>query len=195
MFKEFSISILDCNILNLKDTLSEISTIPNTSLHLDIIDSTFCNKDNISFGPVIVNTILSSFEGECDLHLMVEDPKKLLNSFNLNSVRDTYTHKVGCENLTLNPGDPVPPSLSGNVLLMCVEAGKGGQKFNPLSISYEEKIRKAREAGAKKVGVDGGISPTTIREVADADFFIVGSAYHKSESKSDFIKTLSHLVM
>ena len=53
--------------------------------------------------------------------------------------------------------------MSGQVLILSVEPGFGGQKFQPAAMS---KVRALRDAfPALQLEVDGGISPDTIGQV------------------------------
>jgi ribulose-phosphate 3-epimerase len=62
------------------------------------------------------------------------------------------------------------------VLIMSVEPGFGGQKFNPAML---EKVRwLKKEAPQLPVEIDGGINPDTIHAAAEAgvEIFVAGSA-------------------
>jgi ribulose-phosphate 3-epimerase len=63
------------------------------------------------------------------------------------------------------------------VLVMSVQAGFGGQKFNEVAL---EKLREARQVFRPEVvlEVDGGVNETTIARcaAAGAQLFVVGSA-------------------
>jgi hypothetical protein len=90
--------------------------------------------------------------------------------------------------LALNPGTPVEAilpylPLCDLVLVMSVEPGFGGQKFQPVALDklrcLREKISGLREKISEKtlLSVDGGIGLATIAETAGrADVFVVGSA-------------------
>jgi ribulose-phosphate 3-epimerase len=84
--------------------------------------------------------------------------------------------------VAINPSTPMTRldvSVSGAdmVLVMSVEAGFGGQSFNPIAV---ERLRLLRQRfGADLLlEVDGGISVKTLPECrqAGADLFVVGSA-------------------
>ena len=87
--------------------------------------------------------------------------------------------------MTLNPGTPlsmieeVVPYV-GQILIMSVNPGFGGQTFIPTAI---DRIRRVREMISARnpncrLEVDGGVKATNIARLieAGADTFVVGSA-------------------
>lgn len=91
MKPELSISILDCPLVNLTNFLTTTSSF---SLHLDLIDTSYC--DNISFGVnQIIEIIKLSKQKAIDLHIMIQlSPNliKILKKFKdtTNKIRDIY---------------------------------------------------------------------------------------------------------
>ena len=82
------------------------------------------------------------------------------------------------------PLDTVLPHLDlcDLVLVMSVDAGFGGQPFNP--VAYD-KLKQLRDRKPDLVlEVDGGVNEETIGECrkAGADLFVVGSAIFRSEN-------------
>ena len=83
---------------------------------------------------------------------------------------------------------------------MSVQAGFGGQAFNPIAL---EKLRQARELVASSCGgrvlleVDGGISDQTISRcsAAGAQLFVVGSAIFKQANYGMAVKRLRELAV
>ena len=77
------------------------------------------------------------------------------------------------------------------VLAMSVNAGFGGQKFNPIAL---EKISAARESFGADVllEIDGGVNCDTIENCAKAgtQLFVAGSAIFKQPSYSDAVREL-----
>ena len=80
-------------------------------------------------------------------------------------------------------------------LIMTVEPGFGGQKFMH---EMMEKVRKTRAMiGGRDIWlqVDGGVSPETICEAAEAgaDVFVAGSAVFRAEDPASMIALLRNL--
>ncbi len=97
--------------------------------------------------------------------------------------------------LALNPGTPlqmVEPILSSCdlLLIMSVDAGFGGQAFNPIAL---DKLRSAKEmAPHLLLEVDGGVNRKTIASCreAGASLFVVGSAIF---GQDDYQRALGEL--
>ena len=83
------------------------------------------------------------------------------------------------------------------VLVMSVEPGYGGQRFNPVALEKLAEladIRSRRGAGFH-LGVDGGISTETIGPVAaaGAELIVAGSAVIRSQNYAHAISELEQL--
>lgn len=80
------------------------------------------------------------------------------------------------------------------VLVMTVEPGFGGQKFQPENLT---KVRALRERYPQlNIEVDGGLSEKTIDEAADAgaNVIVAGSAVFGADSPSHVISKLREAV-
>jgi ribulose-phosphate 3-epimerase len=98
--------------------------------------------------------------------------------------------------VAINPGTSVAAidkvlGLCQLVLVMSVEAGFGGQAFNPVAL---EKLRYLRTRVSREtvLEVDGGVNAQTIARCAEAgaDWFVVGSAIFRS---NDYARSVSEL--
>ena len=181
--------------------------------HLDVMDGVFV--PNISFGFPVIEAIAGKAEKPMDVHLMIVEPEKYVErfaklgvsmiSFHLNATSDpsavlkqirSYGVKAG---LLINPDIPVEslyPYLADAdfVLLMSVFAGFGGQKF------IEETYDRARNLKAEiirqgldlELEVDGGVSTTNAKALAEAGFniLVAGSAVFKAEDPAAVIAAM-----
>jgi ribulose-phosphate 3-epimerase len=163
---------------------------------LDIMDGHFV--PNISFGFPVIEAIRRSTRLPLDLHLMISEPGRYLERFRKAGADMLTIHVEVAEDtrqllqeirrlgavagLTLNPPTPiehVEPYLGDCdlVLVMSVEAGFGGQEFEPQAV---DRLRRLRAVGRSDLllSVDGGINEHTIRQCAEAgaDLFVTGSA-------------------
>ena len=64
-----------------------------------------------------------------------------------------------------------------NVLIMSVEPGKGGQKFDESVVYKIDVLKRLREENNYnyEISIDGGINDETINKVSGVDFVISGS--------------------
>ena len=95
-------------------------------------------------------------------------------------------HELGCKaGITINPGTPVTSldpilHMVDLVLVMTVNPGFGAQKFLPETLPKIRDIRRKLDLVKPEalIQVDGGISPATIRQVAEAgaQVFVAGNA-------------------
>ncbi len=168
-------------------------------IHLDVMDGHFV--PNITFGEKVIRTARKATSLPLDVHLMVEQPERYLESFAAAGATGLSIHveatphlqrhlakirELGClAGAALNPATSLAAvrEALGDLdllLVMTVNPGFGGQEFIPSSI---DKVARARQmidelrSGAA-LEVDGGISRETIKEVwrAGADTFVAGNA-------------------
>lgn len=199
---QISPSILSADLTHLGSQLQECEHAGADSIHIDVMDGSFV--PNITFGPDIVEACKRVTSLPLDVHLMIVEPEKHLQSF-IDAGADIVTvHYETCPHihrtlqsiremgakagLTFNPGTPVESlallsDMVDLVLIMSVNPGFGGQKYIPSSL---EKLVRTRqilaEAGSDAIiQVDGGISAETIREnySAGARNFVAGTAVFK----------------
>lgn len=158
-------------------------------IHLDVMDGRFV--PNISFGPPVVRCVRHATRIPLDVHLMIEEPERYVETF-IEAGADIVTvhveasrhvhrtvqliHSLGAKaGLALNPGTPVSlldPILADVdlVLVMSVNPGFGGQSFIPST------VRKIRELSGMirnvnpfiHLEVDGGIDAGTAPLVVEA---------------------------
>lgn len=168
-------------------------------IHLDVMDGHFV--PNITFGEKVIRTARKSTALPLDVHLMVEEPERYLESFAGAGATGMTIHveaaphlqrqlarirELGCiAGAALNPATSlltVREALPDVdlLLVMTVNPGFGGQEFIPTSV---DKVARARRLlddvrSDAALEVDGGISRDTIAEVrrAGADTFVAGNA-------------------
>jgi ribulose-phosphate 3-epimerase len=171
-------------------------------LHLDVMDGHLV--PNLSFGFPIVEAVRRMTKLPLDVHLMISDPARYVErfrragadllTFHIEAVPDPrpllrQIRSLGAvAGLSLNPSAPltsVEPYLDycDLVLVMSVEAGFGGQEFDPVAL---ERLRRLRALGRRELllSVDGGIGSETIPPCAEAgaDLFVTGTAlFHHSD--------------
>ncbi len=179
--------------------------------HLDIMDGHFV--PNISFGPDFVKAVKKLTKKPLDVHLMVENPEKYIDSFvdagadmitfhyetaNYFSCRDYIRKKNVKVGIAYNPITPayIFDSDLDRVLIMSVKPGFAGQEFIKKSL---KKIYDAKKWVTKKkynieIAVDGGINDKTAYQVVrnGADVVIAGSYIFKGYNHKAKIQNLRH---
>jgi ribulose-phosphate 3-epimerase len=183
-------------------------------IHLDIMDGRFV--PNISFGPLVVETVRRITSLPLDVHLMIVEPDQFVEEFaaagaSIITVQQEaciHLHRqieqileFGCKaSVALNPATPIIVlqdvlTLLDQVLVMTVNPGFGGQSFIPEMV---DKIRRMRAmldaAGAHAdLEIDGGIKPDNIAHLkaAGATVAVVGSAvFSREHSVQDAVSAL-----
>lgn len=112
-------------------------------------------------------------------------------------------HDLGVQaGFAIKPGTPIEPYLDDiehfeQVMVMSVEPGFGGQKFMPEVLGKVATLReRIEEAGLSTIiGIDGGISSSTIELAAEAgvNAFVAGSAVFGTEDPAGAVETLRDL--
>ena len=182
-------------------------------IHVDVMDGRFV--PNITIGPLIVQAIREATEKTVDVHLMIVEPEKYVQSFASAGADIITVHAEACTHLhrtvqqiralgkragvSLNPHTPpdclryIMPDVD-LVLVMSVNPGFGGQSFIP---SANEKLARIRtmidESGYDiDLEVDGGVKPGVAREVvgAGADVIVAGSAVFNRDDYAAAIQAI-----
>ena len=175
-------SLLSADFSRLADELAALEAAGISWLHLDIMDGAFV--PNITFGqPVIKSLRKRSSKLFFDVHLMIEEPARYLESFRdagadmlvIHAEADRHPQRTLSEirrlgmkaGLAFNPGTDIAslrwlaPDLD-MVLVMSVNPGFSGQKFIPQSF---DKIRATRARTKRRLVAAG------------ADVLVSGSAF------------------
>jgi ribulose-phosphate 3-epimerase len=192
-------SILACDFGRLSEEIQAVTDAGADWIHIDVMDGHFV--PNITIGPRIVEAARDATQLPLDVHLMIEQPERYIESFVKSGATIVGVHAEACPHLhrtvaqireagarasvTINPGTPasaVEPVLGDvdQVLVMTVNPGFGGQRFIPGTLAKVETLRGwIRDRGlAVALEVDGGITEDTIPSAAraGANAFVAGTA-------------------
>ena len=196
---KISPSILSADFGRLGEQVAEASKSGADYIHVDIMDGHFV--PNLTIGPIIVSGIRPWTELPLDVHLMIEEPDRLIPDFSKAGANILTVHPEACRHLhrviyqikdlgvragiSLNPGTPasvLEPVISDVdlVLVMTVNPGFGGQKYIHSVTSKIAKVRQMLdEAGSgAELEVDGGINVETASKAVEAGarVLVAGSA-------------------
>ena len=206
-------SILACDFGRLSDEIRAVADAGADWIHIDVMDGHFV--PNITIGPRIVEAVRDATQLPLDVHLMIEQPERYIESFVKSGATIVGIHAEACPHLhrtvaqireagarasvTINPGTPasaVEPVLGDvdQVLVMTVNPGFGGQRFIPGTLAKVEAIRgwiQRRELPVT-LEVDGGITEDTIASAAraGANAFVAGTAIFGAPDYREAIATL-----
>lgn len=197
-----SASILSADFARLGEELRAASATDLDWVHIDVMDGQFV--PNISMGPFIVETCNRVTDLPLDVHLMIEQPERHIQSFakagadwisvhyegNPNIHRTLQEIRaLGCHpGIVINPGTPAAVlesvlDIVDLVLVMSVNPGFSGQKFIPemaRKIAQVDSMLKQINSSAI-IQVDGGITSETICAAYDAGArsFVAATAIFK----------------
>ena len=213
-------SILTANFKNLEKELKILTQNNIDILHLDVMDGNFV--ENISFGPAFIQSLRPIYPNIFDVHLMIKNPIKYLDTFikagadwvsfhyeavskkELKQIIQTlkkHKKKIG---IAISPKTKIEKIFSilveiDFVLIMTVEPGFGKQSIIQDCIAkiqpLKEKILK--EKLKIKIEVDGGVNQTNIVKLTKlgADILVVGSAIFQSDSRTKTIQKFRKLLV
>ncbi|MCO8121568.1 ribulose-phosphate 3-epimerase [Stieleria sp. TO1_6] len=206
-------SLLMCDFGDLKGEVARLEDAGTRVLHLDVMDGHFV--PNMTYAMPIVKGIRRHTELPMDVHLMISDPMAYakpmvdagadLLTFHVEAVDDAAAVAAEIRDLgvgvgvALNPDTPLS-ALDGcldqvdMVLAMSVNAGFGGQKFNPVAL---EKLASLKQSHPELLlEIDGGINLDTIAAARSAgcDLFVVGSAIFKHDDYAAAIAALDRAI-
>ena len=206
-------SILACDFGRLFDEVQAVTDAGADWIHVDVMDGHFV--PNITIGPRIVEAVRDATQLPLDVHLMIQQPERYIDSFVKAGATTVGVHAEACPHLhrtvaqiretgarasvTINPGTPANAveAVIGDVdqvLVMTVNPGFGGQQFIAGTLAKVETLRgwiRDRELSVR-LEVDGGITEDTIASAAraGANAFVAGTAIFGAPNYREAIAAL-----
>ena len=173
---------------------------------------------NLTFGPVVIQSIRRFTKIPFDVHLMIEPVDQFIESYVKAGADIITVHAEATKHLdrTLNLikskgvkcGVSLVPStpawvleyvldIVDLVLVMTVNPGFGGQKFIPSQLKKIQQIRAMINKSGREIDleVDGGINVETAKAciAAGADVLVAGSAIFGGDTVKDYALRISQL--
>lgn len=191
-------SVLAADFANLQRDIEMINNSEADWFHIDVMDGHFV--PNISYGMPVIQAIKKHATKPLDVHLMIEKPERYIEEFakigadiiTVHYESTVHLHRTlrqikaaGCKaGVVLNLTTPVSVledilSECYMVLIMSINPGFGGQKFE--AITYQ-KVRKLRQMIDNQgldtlIEIDGGVTDQNAKQLveAGANVLVAGS--------------------
>ena len=209
--KKLAPSILSADFSKLAEEVAQIEAGGADYIHVDVMDGHFV--PNISFGAVVMKSLLGKTNLPFDVHLMIENPDDYLEDFMTDNTAFITVHQEACvhlnrtvqhiKSLGAKAGVSLNPATSLSVLdyiiedvdmilIMSVNPGFGGQKFIPSAMEKIRELSEVRRAEGLnfEIEVDGGANLDNVQELASAgtDIIVAGSAVFKTPDITETTK-------
>lgn len=209
-------SVLAADFANLQRDVEMINNSAADWFHIDIMDGVFV--PNISFGMPVLAAIQKHAKKTIDVHLMIVDPDRYIDTFKALGADVLTVHYEACTHLhrslqaikaagmkagvAINPHTNVAllEDVINDIDLVCimsVNPGFGGQSF--IENTYK-KVRQLKDIISKNnastlIEIDGGVTDKNAKALveAGADVLVAGSFVFNAKDTLATIKNLKEI--
>lgn len=209
-------SVLAADFGNLQRDVEMINSSAADWFHIDIMDGVFV--PNISFGMPVLAAIQKHAEKTIDVHLMIVDPDRYIETFKALGTDILTVHYEACTHLhrtlqaikaagmkagvALNPhtNAALLEDVIGDIDLVCimsVNPGFGGQSFIENTYKKVQQLKEIinRNNAATLIEIDGGVTDRNAAELvkAGADVLVAGSFVFNAKDPLETIENLKSI--
>jgi len=195
---ELSASLMCANWLSLKEQILSLEENDIDYMHYDIADGIYA--PDFTMGSSIINTVKENTKLPGHYHLMVEEPMRLFENFDLSKNEIFTIHQETSKNLhrdliniknksrvacAISPATPLENleyviEELDNVLVLSVNPGFKSQRLIPQTVRKIEKLKNLIEKMGLNISItaDGNINKLTIPDFikAGANILVLGSS-------------------
>ena len=207
-------SILSADFSKMGEEVMDLEKNGADLVHVDVMDGVFVK--NISFGMKMVKDIRKVTSLPLDVHLMIVEPWRYVESFASSGADIITVHYEACGErlgetlrlirgfgkkcgLVINPDTPTAPieHLIGEcdmVLVMSVFPGQGGQKFIDEVLPKAKRIKEIIDKNGfdTDLEIDGGVNLENAREIKECgvNVLVAGSTVFAARDRRATIEGL-----
>ena len=206
-------SVLSANFTKLGEDIEMLNRSEAEWIHCDIMDGSFV--PNLSFGIPVLKAIQQVSKKPLDVHLMIVQPERYLDTFKEAGAQILSVHIEACihlhrtltaiRNLGMQAGVAINPStpiemlrdilpITDVVCLMSVNPGFGGQSFITQTYDRIRRLKKLITQTESKtlIEIDGGVSLSNAGLLIDAgaDVLVAGNTVFSAPSPEAMIREL-----
>ena len=216
MKKLIAPSVLAADFANLQRDSEMLNNSQADWFHIDIMDGVFV--PNISFGMPVLKAIGEHAKKPLDVHLMIVDPDRYIETFAELNAAILTVHYEACTHIhrslqkikscgmkagvALNPHTPVHllEDIIQDIDLVClmsVNPGFGGQSFIENTYAKVKALKQLinKKGASTLIEIDGGVTDQNALALteAGADVLVAGSFVFKSDNPTETIAGLKAL--
>ena len=202
-------SILAADPLNLERDVERMMAAGADWIHVDVMDAHFV--PNLAYTPAIVKRLKEIARIPLDVHLMMDQPEKYLDTFldagadvltihaeisgDIGGMLERIRQRGRKSGLALKPGTGIETAVpylgqADMILTMTVEPGFGGQKLNE---TVPAKMAALREMGYRgEIEADGGVQEGNLAGLIRQGLTVavMGTALYRAEQPAEMIRRL-----
>ena len=190
-------SILSADFAALGDAVACVEAAGADWLHVDVMDGHFV--PNLTIGPPVIESIKKRTRLPLDVHLMIEEPERWVETYVRAGADLVTVHAEACVHLQraltqmreagAKAGVAIYPATGPDaleyvlddldlVLVMSVNPGFGGQAFIPATYAKLRSLKALLGGRPVEVSVDGGVKRENAGALASAgaSVLVAGSA-------------------